>query len=193
MTEGEILTYLKKEGDHVEQDEPIVEMQTDKMVTELTAPVTGTSKDIFIAEGTTISVGTTILTIEAAGAAPKTKQTAEEQLNHRTPVRSSADRQSSVEQKPIHVSGPKRIIAAPYTRKVARELGVDIELVEGTGKNGRVTVEDVQMFARTEESAAATMVAENETIPALTKEKQTSDDKIDADIIPFKGRRRQIA
>ncbi|HLR62820.1 MAG TPA: dihydrolipoamide acetyltransferase family protein [Lentibacillus sp.] len=193
MTEGEVLTYLKKEGDHVEQDEPIVELQTDKMVTELTAPVTGTIKDIFIAEGTTISVGTTILTIEAADTAPKTEHPAGEQPNHRMPASHRADRQSSAKQKPIHVSGPKRIIAAPYTRKVARELGVDIELVEGTGKNGRVTVEDVQMFARTGESAAATMAAEDATKPAPAKEKQTSDDKIDEAIIPFTGRRRQIA
>jgi len=190
MTEGDVLTYFIKKGDLVEEDQPIVELQTEKMVTELTAPAKGEVKDIYIEEGTTIPVGTTILTIEAEGVSAGTESEIEQPKE-----RSDAGKQLSGT-KPITFSGPKRIKAAPYTRKVARELDVDIELVEGTGKDGRITVEDVQRFAQTGESAA-TIVAEEKSPQDQHVQKltvgQLSTEQEEAEIIPFKGRRKQIA
>ena len=65
MTEGAIVSYFAREGDEVKRDQPIIELQTEKMVTELSAPVAGTISKVHIEEGQTIPVGTTILEIEA--------------------------------------------------------------------------------------------------------------------------------
>jgi len=197
MTEGDILTYFIKEGDQVEEDQPIVELQTEKMVTELTAPAKGVVKKILIEEGKTIPVGTTILTIESEGSLQKTK-TAEKQPEESNFSKrpTGSDKQVS-KTKPQKFSGPKRIKAAPYTRKVARELEVDIELVEGTGKDGRITVEDVQWFAQNEESAVTVLPAQEKTDHHQSiqesMEEQTATAQDEVEIIPFKGRRKQIA
>lgn len=197
MTEGSVLSYFVKEGDQVEEDQPIVELQTDKMITELTAPTKGTVTEILIKEGTTIPVGTTILTIETEGTTPETEN-AVDKPSQKSP-QNSFSRHSKATGKPLtgtkstKFSGPRRIKAAPYTRKVARELGVDIELVEGTGKDGRITVEDVQQFAQKEKSSATTNDLEEKVSKVQISEKQTSDKKEMVKIIPFKGRRKQIA
>jgi pyruvate dehydrogenase E2 component (dihydrolipoamide acetyltransferase) len=67
MTEGEIIHYFVKVGDTVKADQPLVEVQTDKMVAELPSPASGTVKDIIINQGTMVSVGTTLLVLEADG------------------------------------------------------------------------------------------------------------------------------
>ncbi|BAC14831.1 dihydrolipoamide acetyltransferase family protein [Oceanobacillus iheyensis] len=194
MTEGDILTYFIQEGDQVEEDQPIVEMQTEKMVAEITAPAKGTVKEIFIAEGTTISVGTTIMTIESEDAMEKTKSSEIQRAegNQATQLSASDNQHTETKQK----NGPKRIKASPYTRKVARELDVDIELVEGTGKDGRIMIEDVQQFSQNRESAATKVKPEVEQLQNQffqETEEQVDAKEEEAEIIPFKGRRKQIA
>lgn len=202
MTEGDILTYFIKEGDQVEEDQPIVELQTEKMVTELTAPAKGVISEILIDEGKTIPVGTTILVIDAEDSSGNEKPNDNKQKNNVT----SESKQEKISKKPApenekltenKISGPNRVKAAPFTRKMARELNVDIELIEGTGKSGRVTVEDVKHFAQHEESAATTFTTE-EKLPQKNSTYKKMDHQLieveeDAEIIPFKGRRKQIA
>lgn len=194
MTEGNILTYFIKKGDRVEEDQPIVELQTEKMVAELTAPVKGVVKEIFIAEGTIIPVGTTILTIESESSMEKKHfpEMPREEHYHSAP---SAPIENPVTQPELkRIKGPKRIKAAPYTRKIARELEVDIEMVEGSGKDGRITVEDVQQFAQGRESAATKAEPANKQVhwQGLTENGEFADNE-EVSIIPFKGRRKQIA
>ncbi len=197
MTEGDILTYFIKKGDHVEEDQPIVELQTEKMVAELTAPAKGIVKEIYIAEGTTISVGTTILTIEADGSMEKTQSAEIQKEAYNQSVQLAERANPNIQTKLKKINGPKRIKAAPYTRKVAREMDVDIELVEGTGKDGRITIEDVQQFAQNKESAATKVMPavkqlQNQSFQEMA-ENQGVEEKEEAAIIPFKGRRKQIA
>lgn len=192
MTEGDVLTYFVKEGDFVQEDQPIVEMQTEKMVTELTAPTKGVIKKIFVEEGRTIPVGTTILTIAPDGAeeVPQKEErsetgTVQETMHHETAATLTI---------PKKVSGPPRIKAAPYTRKVARELNVNIEQVEGTGKGGRITVEDVMRFAEGNQVVEKHDV-KNEKVdhqPLYDDQDHRNIQQKD-EVIPFKGRRRQIA
>ena len=163
MTEGTIVSYFAREGDEVKRDQPIIELQTEKMVTELSAPVAGKISKIHIEEGQTIPVGTTILEIEAA-----------DNVNNEPENKNIEE----VDNKQSTTTGPKRIKAAPFTRKVARELGVDIDAITGTGKDGRITVKDVESF-----SNGGTQI----------EEKQTSSTQEDVEFIPFKGRRKQIA
>ena len=183
MTEGDVITYFVKEGEDVNEDQPIIEVQTEKMVTELTAPKGGRIKDILVEEGATISVGTTILTIDAGNASIEEDEAAPKDDSETSePSETAPDHDRKTE-----VKGPVRIKAAPYTRKIARELEVDIEQIKGTGKDGRITVEDVKSFKGPEEAAD-----KGEKVAPATK-KAAEDPTEEENWIPFKGRRKQIA
>lgn len=164
MTEGEVLTYFVKKGDRVKSDQPLVEVQTDKMTAELPSPISGIVRDILIEEGTNVTVGTTLLIIDT--------EEIHSDSSHRP-------------EKPLP---KKRIIAAPHTRRIARELGVDIEQVVGSGPIGRVTDEDIYKFVSKAENPAPPLVEEIEEAP-----KQMKISPINPVEIPFKGRRKQIA
>ncbi|MFD1705377.1 dihydrolipoamide acetyltransferase family protein [Siminovitchia sediminis] len=189
MTEGEIISYLVKEGDPVTVDQPLVEVQTEKMVAELTSPANGTIKEILIDTGRTITVGTTILTIasEQSKGGVSSSQTKEE-------VATTVEAPQA--QKPMNMERPKtgplskRVKAAPYTRKVAREHNVDITLVEGTGRAGRITVEDV--LRHVEERDRGRVKTESAEI-AVLEPNPVQESQEPLDVIPFKGRRKQIS
>ena len=183
MTEGEILHYLVKPGDEVKTDQPLVEVQTDKMVAELPSPAAGIVKEIIVEAGTTVQVGTTLLYIEAEGsaqAAPEQPKQPEEPST--APV---AEKQES---RPF-VSSFNRVLATPYTRKIARDHNIDIEQVLPSDPSGRVTEEDVYRFLEQKE-APAVAVAEKpaaSTAPAASQPTEAPEE------IPFRGLRRQIA
>lgn len=163
MTEGEIVSYLVKVGDRVQSDQPLVEVQTDKMTAELPSPTTGIVKEILVSEGSLVPVGTTILIIESG----QTKQ-----VQHEVTVSSNRNKAEKTN---------RLILAAPYTRKIARELGIDIEKINGTGPAGRITDEDVYNYG--------TKAVE----PMAPKIKEVTNNEVESDEIPFKGRRKQIA
>lgn len=163
MTEGEIVSYLVKVGDPVQSDQPLVEVQTDKMTAELPSPTTGIVKEILVKEGTLVPVGTTILIIESG----QTKHVQQE-------VTVSSNR-NKVEKT------NRLILAAPYTRKIARELGIDIEKINGTGPAGRITDEDVYNYGKKAVEPMAAPI------------KEVIKNAVESDEIPFKGRRKQIA
>src|SRR5690625_2439099 len=189
MTEGEILHYFVEVGQEVGVDEPLLEVQTDKMVAEIPSPAAGTVTEILVEPGTVVNVGETILIIDDGkeGAAPAPAETKEEE-----PV---AEKEESAEsEKKAKSPLPSRyrgVLAAHYTRKIARELGVDIENIEGNGKNGRVTEEDVYRYAEQGEAAPAAsepVVAQAEQAVTPTASAQQ---EVTPDVIPFKGIRKQ--
>lgn len=184
MTEGDILTYFVKEGDKVKVDQPLVEVQTEKMVAELTSPVAGTIKKILIDPEKTISVGTTVLTIEADGAL-QTKITEVQKTLHEN------DNDRNVMKEPKRGGLIHRVKAAPYTRKIAREQNVDLMLIHGTGRAGRITVEDVYRFVENRSNSLPDPSSKSN-----ADSHRPIDEKVEteeADVIPFKGRRKQIA
>jgi 2-oxoisovalerate dehydrogenase E2 component (dihydrolipoyl transacylase) len=192
MHEGEVIHFFVKAGDTVKIDQPLVEVQTDKVTAELPSPAAGTIKDIKVKEGDVVTVGSVILTIEASSSAPSKEKVEEPKVMQEQPV---VDKIVASPKNNVFAGGiatlNKRVLAAPFTRKIARENGVDIEQIEGTGPGGRVTDQDVFNFI------------ENGSAPVAKEEaaKSTGDDKIDApsftsknaEEIPFKGRRKQIA
>ncbi|MFS0553877.1 dihydrolipoamide acetyltransferase family protein [Brevibacillus sp. 179-C9.3 HS] len=137
MHEGEIVKVLVRTGESVQQDQPLLEVQTDKVNAELSAPVTGVIREIFIVEGETVEVGTTLLVIDA-GTEPKKE---EEKLPEKV-----ANTEKTVNFAPVRTDH-RRSLATPYVRQLAREMKLDIELVTGTGAAGRVTEEDLRQFA----------------------------------------------
>ncbi|RST72820.1 2-oxo acid dehydrogenase subunit E2 [Siminovitchia acidinfaciens] len=187
MTEGDIISYLVKEGENVSVDQPLVEVQTEKMVAELTSPANGTVKEILIETGKTISVGTTILTIasgQSADPAPAKEEAA-------TIAPAAPPQKSMVMERPKGDPLSNRVKAAPYTRKVARENDVDITLVEGTGRAGRITVEDILRYVDERDNGQAKTAAALVDMPSAEKEAIPQAEQFDT--IPFKGRRKQIA
>lgn len=178
MTEGEIAHYLVQVGDHVTTDQPVVEVATDKMVAELPAPVSGIVKEIIIPVGQTVQVGTTLLHIEASNASDMPVAV--------TPEASPAPEPASVAvtAPPVQVSPTKRVLATPYTRKIARDHGIDIEAVTASDPSGRVSEDDVLRFvqAATAPQETATPIIEEVTYQETSPE-----------TIPFRGIRKQIA
>ncbi|MGG0288547.1 dihydrolipoamide acetyltransferase family protein [Peribacillus butanolivorans] len=144
MHEGEIIKWLIKEGESVTQDQPIVEVQTDKVNAELTAPATGVVKKILFTEGDIVEVGTTIFTIQEENdiSVPETFVIEKEPT-----VMQPADLKVNAEDitsKP-HLEAA-RVLATPYVRQMAREMKVDIQQVKGSGPAGRIIESDLQQF-----------------------------------------------
>ncbi|OIK10425.1 dihydrolipoyllysine acetyltransferase [Bacillus sp. MUM 116] len=200
MTEGEIIHYFVKVGDAVKVDQPLVEVQTDKMVAELPSPASGKVKEIVVHDGTTVSVGTTLLVLESEevkAVEPAMEIKAEEALPKKVEM--------STHPLPTDASTQKGeklfIMAAPYTRKIAREFGVNINEITGTGTSGRITVEDVYNFVKkrdmiqSPEKMKATSVKTTEQTTELEIPSQEIQNKkeTNVEVLPFRGRRKQIA
>jgi pyruvate dehydrogenase E2 component (dihydrolipoamide acetyltransferase) len=135
LTEGEIARWLVEEGQDVAEDEPLVEIATDKTTVEIPSPASGTVSRILVPEGEVVPVGTVLVVIGGNGAAAEPEPP--------RPEEAAADQRQPV---PAPTAGDK-IRATPLVRKVAAELGVDLGAVAGSGSQGRITEEDVRSAA----------------------------------------------
>jgi len=132
LTEGEISRWLVSEGQEIGEDDPLVEVQTDKTTVEIPSPAAGTVTQILVEEGAVVPVGT-VLVVIGDGAAPAKQPTP------------SPSATAGVRPRPRPEGG--RVRATPLVRRVAQELGVDLDTLEGTGPQGRVTEDDVRRAA----------------------------------------------
>src|ERR1700741_2975515 len=132
--EGTITKWLKKPGDKVERDEPLFESSTDKVDAEIPSPTAGVLKEIKIPEGQTVPIQTVVAVIDGAGAAAAP-----------TPTPAPA---------PASGSGAERIHSSPLVRRLAKEHGVDLASLEGTGAGGRITKQDIEAVIAGQSGAA---------------------------------------
>ena len=161
VTEATIGKWFKKPGEVVAVDEPLVELETDKVTIEVPAPAAGVLADIAAKDGDTVAVGTVLGQIKegAAGAAKSAPAAASATPSASPPPAQSAPAAASKEApKPVTSAAPASAKPtdaplAPSVRKLAAELGVDAASVAGSGKDGRVTKGD--MLAAIERAAAA--------------------------------------
>ncbi|WP_217586301.1 dihydrolipoamide acetyltransferase family protein [Lentibacillus saliphilus] len=182
MTEGEIVHYLVEPGDTVQSDQPLVEVQTDKMVAELPSPAKGTVKEIIVKTGETVKVGTTLMHIEVEGMQSREKMIAHS-TQEPTEVALKNPSQSHKQSKRIF----NRVRATPHTRRIAREHGIDIEQVTPSDPSGRVSEEDVlNVVNKSAEPEQASKVEVPADGPQTVEASQN-------ETIPFRGIRRQIA
>lgn len=149
VTEGEIVSWLVAKGDTVTEDQPIVEVMTDKATVEIASPKNGTIDDILVAEGDTIEVGKPLVLINEGAAASSEAPKAEAKKETPAPASSAptADNVATIPTPaPQAALAPtaEHVLAAPITRKTAREMGVDINTITGSGPLGRITMEDVK-------------------------------------------------
>ncbi len=167
LTEGEVARWLVSEGQEVAEDDPLVEVQTDKATVEIPSPAAGRVSRILVGEGEVVAVGTVLVVIgdEADGA----------------PARAPAVKELVVAEPPQPPPRPHgaRVRATPLVRRLAAELGVDLATVAGSGPQGRVTEEDVRRAAAPAAGQPAPLPA-----PAPAAEGRR---------IPLRGIRRVIA
>lgn len=178
--EGEIVKWFIKPGDKVQEDDVLCEVQNDKAVVEIPSPVEGTVEKIFVEEGTVAVVGDVLVSFDAPGyedvqfkgehGEEKTEAQVQSTLESGQDVEKQAapsEKQDSQTgagaQDQVDDASDKRIIAMPSVRKFARENGVNIQKVSGSGKNGRVLKEDIEAFMNGE--------SQQEAAPAQTEEK----------------------
>jgi 2-oxoisovalerate dehydrogenase E2 component (dihydrolipoyl transacylase) len=155
LTEGEIARWLVSEGQEVAEDDPLVEIQTDKTTVEIPSPAAGKVTQILVEEGKVVPVGTVLVVIGGDGAERPTPK--------------------SAAGAPPQQKGK----ATPLVRKIAQELGVDLDALTGTGPQGRITEEDVRAAASPREGRreplrgvrrliAEHMARANREVPAVT-------------------------
>jgi 2-oxoisovalerate dehydrogenase E2 component (dihydrolipoyl transacylase) len=162
MSEAEINCFLVKQGDFVQADEPLVEVQTDKMTAEIPAPRAGIVREFVVKPGETVEVGAVLLLLEpenSPGAVGK---------NNR--------------------NMPKRILASPYTRKLARENDINIEDIEGSGPGGRVVDEDIFRMA-----GQGNKTFREEVSPLEIKKDTENHTAASSSAISYSGRRKKTA
>lgn len=173
--EGEIVKWFVKPGDEVNEDDVLCEVQNDKAVVEIPSPVKGKVLEILVPEGTVATVGQTLVTLDAPGYENMTFKGQEQEEAKKEEKTETVSKEEKVDA--VAPNAPaaeaeadpnRRVIAMPSVRKYAREKGVDIRLVQGTGKNGRVLKEDIDAFlAGGAKPAPAT--AEEKAAPAAAK------------------------
>jgi pyruvate dehydrogenase E2 component (dihydrolipoamide acetyltransferase) len=161
IVEGTITKWLKKPGDKVQRDEPIFEISTDKVDAEIPAPASGVLQEIKVAEGTTVGVNTVVGTIavdgEAAAAKPAPAKAA--------PTPAPPKEESKAATTPPPVPAPaasaqdeegEEARSSPLVRKIAREHGISLSQITGTGLGGRITKQDIMQFIESQGSRVGT-------------------------------------
>jgi len=145
VSEGTVTRWLKNVGDHVAVDEPLLEVSTDKVDTEIPSPVAGTLLSIDVAVDATVPVGARLALIGVSGGAPVVS----------APVVSAPVVSAPVVSAPV-VSAPSDAYITPIVRKLANELGVDISRIKGSGIGGRIRREDIEAAATPKVAAVTT-------------------------------------
>ena len=145
LTEAEIDRWLVKEGDQIAEDDPLVEVITDKATAEIPSPFAGVVSKIHVEEGKVVAVGTALVTI-SDGPGEREQATSPSTSGSVTTTQTSTQ-PPPPPPAPARGVGETRVKAMPPVRKLARELGVDIAAVAGTGPGGRILRQDVQAAA----------------------------------------------
>jgi len=188
LTEGEIVRWLVKEGDEVKEGQPLVEVETDKALAEIPSPRTGVILKIMAKEKEIVKVGQVIVVIGEKGealAAPPPRPRSVGVVGELEEAPEEAPSVTFAAEQVKTVLASEHALATPAVRALAKELGVDINKVKGSGPEGRVLEKDVRQFAGTKEK------------PPEPEKKVTKVKKYDlygyVDRIPLRGVRRSIA
>ncbi len=178
VSEGTITKWLKSEGEHIGRDEPLLEISTDKVDTEVPSPAEGVVAQILVPEGETVEVGTVLAVIAPEGAAPAAAPEAPpEPATQDAADASEAAASETAQPTPpappaapapaaAPASGNGRTFVSPVVARIASEHGVDPTAVQGTGTGGRVTKKDILAFVEGGGQAAPAPAAAEPAPPA---------------------------
>jgi len=182
LTDGEVVRWLVKEGDVVALNQPIVEVETAKAVVEIPAPYAGTVVKLHAAEGDTLDVGAPLLSVDTGGQPAAAPAEPEPEPEQQATLVGPGERQQARRRRLARPGGAptrpgptgppqQRPLATPPVRKYAKDHGVDLAMLTGTGKDGRVTHEDVDR-ALEPVAAGGTRDRSEERIPVRGTRKQ---------------------
>lgn len=180
ITTGDIKKWHVKKGQRIEEDETLVDIETDKAVVELPSPVGGIVEDVRFDEGSTANVGDVLAVIKEE--AEKAGQTRAEQPAPEEPAKTEQRKEPP---KPVAQEPKVPILATPATRMLARELNVSLETVKGTGPGGRLMDEDVRKAAKKPEKPEKPEKKEPAPQPSVTAAGEKR--------VPLRGIRRTIS
>ncbi len=192
--EAEIGRWLVKEGDYVKKEQVLVEVLTDKVNTELPSPYEGYVRKILAKEGDVVTVGTPLVIITDTPDEPIDEEGGAVET---AAVKEKAEKkEEAVEVAEVESRGDGRPLAAPAVRKLARQLGIDLSKVKGTGPGGRIRKADVLAYAeraeKEEEKPVEAPAKPVEEKPAVEKVEVVRREALE-EIIPIRGIRRKIA
>ncbi|MDO8631991.1 MAG: dihydrolipoamide acetyltransferase family protein [Phycisphaerales bacterium] len=150
IAEAQIVRLLVKEGDRIESDQYLMEVETDKAAVEIPSPYTGIARKIHVKEGQTVNVGAVIVTFDDGEASGKASAPGKTESKTASKPAAAAQSSAPVSAARAPIVGPVELHreatvapAAPAVRKLAREMGLDIDTIKGTGPGGRITREDL--------------------------------------------------
>jgi len=156
IAEAQIVRVLIKPGDHIELDQYLMEVETDKAAVEIPSPYSGVATAVHVAEGDVVGVGTVVVTFDDNGSVAGASKSGGEAVSADAPTARPGFRQPGEQKAETRGMAPEApepnrrrttVPAAPAVRKVAREMGIDLETVTGTGPGGRITREDLKGHA----------------------------------------------
>jgi pyruvate dehydrogenase E2 component (dihydrolipoamide acetyltransferase) len=202
IVEGTITKWLKKPGDKVQRDEPLFEISTDKVDAEIPAPASGVLHEIKVAEGTTVGVNTVVgtITVDGEAAAPPAKAApaapAPPAKEEKKPAAAAAPAPTAAAPPAQESAEDEEARSSPLVRKIAREHGVNLSQVSGTGLGGRITKQDIMAFIERPSSTPAAPAAPAQQ-PAAAASRPTAPPAAPAaypgDLVPLTNMRKIIA
>ena len=157
IVEGTLTKWLKKPGDRVERDEPLFEISTDKVDTEIPSPAAGTLAEVLVSEGQTVGINAVVARISDGAAAPAPAPAAAAPAPEPTPAPAPAAPAAPVVVAPAAqaIVGEEAGPLSPLVRKMARENNIDLNKVRGTGAGGRITKQDLEAYMAGAQAPAA--------------------------------------
>jgi len=179
IAEAEVIEWLVAVGDLVNEDQPVIVVETDKSQIEIPAPVSGKVIELCVVAGDVLAVGSSLMKIEASG------EVSNDISAHALPATPSpsavmTNDKSDLPSTPGSRATNVRPLASPSTRRLAASLGVALENVLGSGPNGQITADDIQAASATAATTSSPKVTPTVSGPGVT-------------VIPLRGLRRQIA
>jgi len=198
--EGEIVRWIVSEGDTVAEDDPVVEVMTDKATVEIPAPASGIVQSTLVAEGEVAKVGDVIFVLATSGGGAAAPVAAPAPAAPAAIAAVPEPVAPAAHVAVVSADPNKKVLAAPATRRLSRELGIDLSTLIGSGPNGRVKPEDVRAASAapvaapvaapavgvTSAPTASAPVAQLPNFPQVMGAREVEE-------IPFRGIRRKIA
>lgn len=191
LHEGEIIKMHIKAGDKVTDEDIIMEVQNDKAVVEVPCPVEGTVLEVFGTDGAIFRVGQVVAVIDATGDIPEQDAPAEEEAPAAAEAAAPAAAPAAAAEAPA--APDREVLATPSVRKFAREQGIDIAQVAGTGKAGKITREDVEAFKNGGAAPTAAPPSADAAPAAVAAPTAVSTAAGEEERVPFKGIRKAIS